>query len=213
MPDDISELEADVAQLRIERTPAPAVGRLRRALQTRRWHRYGLSGPLVVVTLLVVLFFASLVFLLLPSPPQSPRVRPLAGPRVPAGQAGGLLPDLALPVGNTGAIRLRNLRPAVIVLLPVGCRCGALVSDVISSTSASRLPVLLVGESADPPLPRNPPARTRAATDGGGRLGAAYGLAGTPVAIFVRSDGTVSRVLPDAVPGAAVHDEVAGLAG
>lgn len=214
MPDDISELEAEVALLRSEQPARQPEPLLRRMLKTRRWRRYGLSGPLVVVVLLVVLFFASLVFLLLPTPPAPPRVRPLAHPRAAIGQPGGLLPDLALLVGSTEAIRLRSLRPAVVVLLPGGCDCTALVSDVITSTSPSRLQVVLVGQGADPLLPRTAPTnRAHAGTDSGGRLASAFQLAGQPIAIFVRSDGTVSRVLRGAGPGAEIHEEVAGLAG
>lgn len=214
VPDDISELDPEVALLRSETPAQPTPGLLRRLVQTRRWQRYGVSGPLVVIVLLAVAFVASLVFLLLPSTPRPPQVRPLANPRVGPGRPGGLLPDLALPVGVTDAVRLRNLRPAVIVLLPAGCDCTTLVSDVITSTSTSRLQVLLVGQVTDPVLARTTPTnRVRAGTDSGGRLASTYGLAGQPVAVFVRSDGTVSRVLRGAGPGAELHAEIAGLAG
>lgn len=214
VPDDISGLEADIALLHSEQPARQPVPPLRRLLQTRRWQQYGLSGPLVVIVLLVVLFFASLVFLLLPSGPRPPQVRPLAQPRFAPGQTDGLLPDLALPSGETEALRLRNFRPAVVLLLPGGCNCTGLVSDAISSTSALRLQVLLVGEGADPFLPGNSPTkRAHTGSDPGGRLAATYHLTGRPIAIFVRSDGTVARVLPGATPGTQLHDEVAGLAG
>lgn len=213
VPDDISELDSEVEQLRQELV-APRRPRLQRMFETRRWQRYGLSGPLILVVLLVVLFFASLVFLLVPVPPHSPDPRPLAHPRLAPGVVDALLPDLALPVGATSSVRLRTLRPAVIVLLPASCDCSALVEDVIGSTSASRLQVLFVGDRGDPRLPRTAPVeRVRTATDSGGRLAAAYHAARVPIALFVRADGTVTRILRDAKAGADVHQEVEALAG
>ncbi len=215
VPDDISELEAEVTALRRERAQAaPPRSLLRGIVETRRWRRYGLSGPLLVIVLMVVLLFASLVFLLLPASPRSPRVRPLAHPRAPVGQPGALLPDLALTAGMTGAIRLRNVRPAVVLLLPGSCRCGPLVADVLDSTSSPRLPVLLVGEGTDPVLPSTAPtSRVHSGTDPAGRMATTFGLADRPIAVFVRSDGTVSRILRDATAGAELHDELAALAG
>jgi len=213
VPDDISELDSEIEQLRRELT-APRRPRLQRMLETRRWQRYGLSGPLILVVLLVVLFFASLVFLLVPVGPRSPEPRPLAHPAHFPGVVGALLPDLALPVGASGAVRLRTLRPVVVVLVPDGCTCKGLVDDVISSTSTSRLQVLLVGSKADPRLPSSAPVqRVRAAADPTGRLATVYEAGAGPTVLFVRADGTVTRILRDAEPGRDVHQEIEALAG
>ncbi len=213
VPDDISELDSEIEQLRRE-LDVPGRPHLQRIFRTRRWQQYGLSGPLVLVVLLVVLFFASLVFLLVPVPPRAAESRPLAHPTASPGTVGALLPDLALPVGTSGAVRLRNLRPAVVVLVPTGCHCQKLVDDVIASTSAARLQVLFVGTNGDPRLPSTAPVqRVRAATDAEDRLSLIYAAASGPTAVFVRADGTVTRILHDVTPGADIHQEIDALAG
>ncbi len=211
VPDDISELDSEIEQLRRELV-VPRRPRLQRMFETRRWQQYGLSGPLILVVLLVVLFFASLVFLLVPVAPRSPEPQPLAHPAVEPGVVGALLPDLALPMGASGAVRLRTLRPAIVALVPPGCRCQALVDDIISSTSASRLQVLFVGNT-DPRLPSTAPVqRVRAATDSADRLSLVYAAGPGPTAVFVRADGTVTRILRNAKPGADIHQEIDALA-
>lgn len=213
VPDDISELDSEAEQIRREMA-APRRPLLQRVFETRRWQQYGLSGPLILVVLLVVLFFASLVFLLVPVTPHSPEAAPLAHPAVGPGVVGGLLPDLALPVGASGALRVRMLRPGVIVLVPPDCDCRALVDDLISSTSTSRLQVLFVGQDSDPRLPSTaPPQRVRAAVDPQAVLASTYAADTGPTAVFVRADGTVSRILRNAEPGADIHQEVDALAG
>ena len=217
VPDDISELEPEIRAVRGELPMAEERSRrarLGRIFETPRWQRSGLSGPLVAVVLLAVLAFASLVFLLRPATPPSPTPRPLAKPTVAPGVAEALLPDLAVPVGRTGSVRLRNLRPAVIVLVPAKCDCTPLIADVITSTTASRLNVLVLGERQDPPLPRTAPQdRVRAGTDTGGQLAMTYQAGPAPMVLFVRSDGTVARVMHNAEPGAQLHQEIRGLAG
>ncbi|MEP6697485.1 MAG: hypothetical protein ABJA34_11500 [Pseudonocardiales bacterium] len=215
VPDDISELDSEIEQLRRE-LAAPRRPILQRVFETRRWQQYGLSGPLILVVLLVVLFFASLVFLLVPVAPRSPQSRPLAHPSAAVGAVGGLLPDLALPVGATGAVRLRTLRPAVVVVVPDQCDCAALIGDVISSTSAGRVHVLFVGLKADPRLPGTAPVeRVRSASDAEGQLARAYAdgsdVAG-PTALFVRADGTVISILRNARAGVDIHQEVDAIA-
>ncbi|MDQ6875475.1 MAG: hypothetical protein M3042_10505 [Actinomycetota bacterium] len=225
VPDDISELEPEIELLRREFPTAATAGRWRRLLETKRWQRTGLSGPLVTAILLVVLAFASLIFLLRPTGPGLAQARPLAHPTALPGAAGALLPDVALPVGPNDAVRLRNLRPAVLVIAPAACDCARLIDDVVRRTRSAGLQVLVIGVGADPTLPRNAPRdRVHAARDTGGLLASSYGArAGTgsdsgagavaePTAIFVRSDGVVSRVLYPATPGAAVHTEIDGLA-
>ncbi len=213
VPDDISELDAEIESLRRDRRGPGWRRRLLRVLETRRWQRYGMSGPLVVVVLLVVLFFASLVFALLPATPTVARSRPLAHPSAVPGTVGALLPDLALPVAADNAVRLRNLRPAVLIFVPARCDCAALIADVINTTGPTRLKVLLIGEGSDPRVPSTaPPGRVHGATDTEGRLAALYHLSAGPTVVFVRSDGVVTRVMGDAASGGDLRDELNALA-
>lgn len=107
VPDDARELESDRLRWLAEqerRTPLPGQERrrtdrwpaadrpgdgepaprlppvLRRLLLTRRWYRYGLSGPLVVVVLVMVAGVASLAVFLAPRLPPGPPARALASP-------------------------------------------------------------------------------------------------------------------------------------
>lgn len=212
-PDDLSELEEETRAVRAELHGTNRRTGLARLFGTRRRRRFEPSGFLVLVTVIVALFLASLGMFLQPTAPHAPASRPLANPSARPGAADALLPDMALTAGRTHAIRLRNVRPAVLVVVPAGCACDPLVSDVIDSTSASRLKVLLIGPGGDPALPAAVPrSRVSAATDAGGRLAATYDSGLLPLVLFVRSDGTVSRVMHDARPGAELHQEVAALA-
>lgn len=213
VPDDLSELEDESLALRAELHGTPREHGLRRLFGARPRLRYEPSGLLVLVVLVIALFFASLGVFLQPSAPRTPAARALAHPTALPGAAEALLPDLAVTVGRTTALRLRNVRPAVLVVLPAECACGSLVDDVITGTAASRLKVLVIGPSSDPALPSTVPrSRVTAGTDSGGRLAATYQAGSDPLVLFVRSDGTVSRVLHDAKPGAVLHQEIAGLA-
>lgn len=211
-PDDISELDDEIRELRAEShgTYHRPPGRRQRA---RAWRRHESSGLLLLAVLVVALFFASLGVFLHPAAPQPPAQRPLAHPTAAPGTAEALLPDLALASGPTNSVRLRNVRPAVVVVLPADCDCDRLVAEVITSTAASRLKVLVVGQTRDPALPSTAPrSRVSAGTDTSGRLAATYQAGPEPLVVFVRSDGTVSRVMHSAKPGAELDQEVAGLA-
>lgn len=213
VPDDPSELDEESRAVRTQLYGAPHRSGVRGRSASRRWWRHEPSGLLVLVVLVVTLFIASLGVFVQPGPPKAPAPRPLAQPTAVPGAAGALVPDLALAAGRSGSIRLRNVRPAVLVVVPTPCDCAALVTDVITSTAASRLKVLIVGQQGDPELPNTAPrSRVSSGTDTGGRLAAAYRAGSTPLVLFVRSDGTVSRVMRDARPGAELHQEVAWLA-
>ena len=135
-PDDISELDQESRAVRAELHGRVRYGRLSSLFWGRR--RYEPSGLVLLVVLVVALFFASLGVFLQPSAPQSPASRPLAHPTATPGAAEALLPDLALATGRTDSVRLRNVRPAVLIVLPAACDCTALITDVIAGTVASR---------------------------------------------------------------------------
>jgi len=72
VPDDARELAAEAEALRRERRAAARRDRLGRLLLTRRWQRFGVSGPLVALTLVIVAAFGSLLVIFLPSRPDQP---------------------------------------------------------------------------------------------------------------------------------------------
>ena len=81
------------------------------------------------------------------------------------GTVGGLLPDVGLE-SATGVVPARGLRPAVLMLVPDGCNCPALVHDLVGQVEEyPGIAAALVG-SGDPGV-----ARLAVQRDGGnGRL-------------------------------------------
>lgn len=155
IPDDARELTAEVEALRRERRRDA-----RRAWMPRLFPRprYGLSGPLIALSVLIAGVFSSLIFLL-PTGPASPRQQRLGRPTAPAGSVGGLLPDVRLSSSTGSTVRTRDLRPAVVLVLPKSCACAALIDEIVTDTTTGRLAVLVVteGSSAPRPLPNNAP--------------------------------------------------------
>jgi len=206
VPDDARDLELDVRAWQREQAAAARRGRLDRLVRTRRWRRYGLSGPLVAGVLAIVAVFGSLLALLVPSGARDRASRqPLdPAPLAPAGRVGGLLLDRPLLVDGVER-SVRELRPAVLALVPIPCRCGALV-DELSGQAAEfglRLVVVAPGRQDDElaglvAAARHGPALP--AYDADGRLARDYGALG-PTLVLVRDDGRVTGVARQARPG------------
>ena len=100
--------------------------------------------------------------------------------------------------------RLREFRPAVLALAPVGCGCDAVLAEVGAAVTRQRLSFLLV----DRTLPALPAGLTEPATvrltEPTGALAAAYDAErsgrrtpGGPVLVLVGADGQVQRTLPE----------------
>jgi hypothetical protein len=159
IPDDAAELEADRQAYLDEqargvgreegpdwalREPTPSLPRL---FQTRRWKRYGLSGPLVIAVLLAVTVVGSLMTVLRPDVSAVPTPLPLSEPAPGAAPAtvGALMPDALVTLDNV-PLALRRLRPAVLVVVPPACpTCDDVISDVSAQTRSRQLRTLLVG--------------------------------------------------------------------
>ncbi|HWA65330.1 MAG TPA: hypothetical protein VG899_03050 [Mycobacteriales bacterium] len=148
VPDDISELAADIAAYHRE---------LRRARRGRRFTRSNArraTGPIFALALATAL--AGLVALMLtvmaPQAVQPPSAAPLAAPTVADGSVGGLLPEVTL-TGPNGPVDSRAvaLRPAVFALVPVGCACKALLDGLGGEAYSEGLPLAVVVPSASDP--------------------------------------------------------------
>lgn len=210
VPDDARELVRDVEALHRERRAQQRRSRLARLLLTRRWQRYGLSGPLVVAVLIVVGLFGALLTLLRPSFPTEAGAAPLADPTARPGAIGGLLP-LGAVTTPAGATRTRDLaRPGVLLLVPVPCRCDDVLGPLVDQVRQASRDVRLLSTGAQDPdgrqvtALRGGPARgvTTSGVDEQGVLAAAYDS--TPgagiTAVFVNPDGVVADVVRDVAP-------------
>lgn len=206
VPDDARELALDVRAYRREQAASRRRAVLDRVVRTRRWRRYGLSGPLVTIILVIVAIFGGLLALAVPggersSAPQRPlEVRPPA----PVGSVGGLLTDRRVSVRGEER-RVRELRPAVLALLPAPCACGPLVDElsgqaaefgvrlvlVVAGPRSDELPDLVAAARHGPVLP---------AYDASGQLAQDYDARG-PTLVLVRDDGRVTAVERDARTG------------
>lgn len=225
VPDDARELDAVARQVRRERRVAA-----RRAWFARLVRRGPAPfGPFGILALAVVAVLGSLV-LLFPSTPTSPKQSRPSRPASTPGAAGALLPDLQLTESSGARVRLRSVRPAVVLVLPSGCPCQPLLADVVTRTGAAGLSLLVVAEAAKPLAlpPETAGQRVRSLADPGWQLEKTYAPAATgpvvlpastapsaaptpPLALFVRSDGLVNRVLVDPVVGEVLHNEITAL--
>ena len=194
---------------------------LRRVFLTRRWQRYGLSGPLVALVLVLVAGVASLAVFLAPRLSPPPPARPLASPTTAAGSVGGLLPAAELRTASGGSVPSRSLRPAVIALVADDCGCATVLAEARRQAREFALPLWLVT-----PLRSRPAAELLARSaqttpvavleDVTGALGTAFpprGAAGGGVTLLlVRADGVLRTLVRPASTGLRLEAQLAGLA-
>ncbi|HEY6797017.1 MAG TPA: hypothetical protein VI248_20280 [Kineosporiaceae bacterium] len=212
IPDDASELEPDRLAWLAERRALRRREVIRRLLLARRWERHGLSGPLAIACLAFTTAVAALVVAVVPqSAPKRPAAAPLAeasvasaasSPAPPAAETAGgpvigrLLPAVQLD-GDARAVSTRDLRPAVLALVPAGCSaCAATVGAVYRQAQEFRLDLWIVGPLRSRALLRQ---LVQASTSGGARWAedAAGLLAATLAArgltlVTVRADGVIA---------------------
>jgi hypothetical protein len=202
VPDDASALDADrdayLRELAAE-SGLPGSDPTESAPAVVRPHR--ISGPLVTAVLLVVALVGSLMTVLAPRNAPAPAARPLATATLqPAGEVGGLLPDVTFAEGPL-QVPARSIRPAVFLLIPADCAdCAEVVSAVQHQVRSHRLQLVLVGPPAQQEqltgLDRSGAAgEAILALDATGAIEHAYGN-GTPTLVAVAADGIVSTVDP-----------------
>lgn len=203
IPDDIRELDAEVRayhrEQRRDRRDTVLRGAFGRLLPTgsrRRRYRM-LSLPLVLALLLPATLVIVTMLVMLPQTLRDePHQLPLAHPAVSAGRPGGLLPAGSVTVdGQTDP--LRNLRPAVLVVVPAACDCDAALAQVDRQAADYGLRVYLFAPASEADhitrLVEQLVGATGVASDPRGLL-RAYAPAG-PTALFVHADGVVDDVV------------------
>jgi anti-sigma factor RsiW len=214
VPDDLRELEPEIAAYHRELEVARRQAR-RRQLRRRflpRWMRGGLPSPVFTAILLVVATTGLLLSVFAPVTQESARQLPissLANPKQAPGTVGGLLPaNVELISSDNRHIQARNVRPAVLILVPAGCKCASLIHQIVGQVNAvSPGPyTLIVSAGTDTTA-----ATLASAKDGGndltlgvrdpkGVLAKAYSASDTaPTLVLVGGDGVTQapRVFHD----------------
>ncbi|WP_163513685.1 hypothetical protein [Fodinicola acaciae] len=216
VPDDASALAAEAEQVRAELRAERRRRRWEKVLRGRRWERYGMSGPLVILVLVVVSSIAALLIAVLPTTaPRVPQAAPLARPATSPGLPGGLLPDVQLHRVDGSAVALRGIRPAVVLLVADACDCQSVIEAYIDATAAPRLELLVVGEHRRPAVPELAMSRIVGLTDPAAALTRAlpvHSHPGQPTSVLVRDTGVIARIVIDATDASALHDDITALA-
>jgi len=200
VPDDLRDLAAEVAAYQRERRQAARRERLRVLFGVRRWRRFGLSGPVVVGVLLGFVLVASLATLLAPLLDPPPQPAPLAAENLATpGSQGALLPDLKVTVNGLPR-PVRDLRPAVLALVPSGCECASQIDHIRRETTSYALPLYLVGAGGQDDELTTLAADAGAVTteivlDEAGTLRTTYAATDLTL-VLVHADGVVEAVIP-----------------
>jgi hypothetical protein len=183
---------------------------LQRMFLTGRWRQHGVSGPLVIVVLLAVAMLGATISLASPHvarSPTEPVSLTLADPGVRPGLEGGLVPDVQL-TGSAGRSSARDLRPAVLALLPASCGCTGALGSLVLQAESEGLMVFVVSRPAQSAeaaqltmrLSGNEGADVRAMVDPQGALSDAYSARGLTV-VPVHADGVTEAPSRDFAGG------------
>ena len=202
VPDDLSELQPDVEAYHRELRHAARRRRFARVTRTTAWQRFALPATVAIGSLAV----AGAVFAILTLGHQQPIVGPQATPistsagLAATGQVGGLLPSLTVRA-DSGPINVRDLRPALVALVPLRCNCAALINDLAGQAQEAKLPLVVVAPSTTDAEVSALPGQVHDGTvqtvfDLHGELRATYSAVGVTV-LGLRPDGVVSFVRAD----------------
>lgn len=154
IPDDPAELAAEAEALRAELRDTGEEGHTRAWLRGRHLAKFPAARVhsndrrtsfFFGACLGLVAIIIAIVPLVTHAPHPVPRLasRALASSAITPGKPGGLMPDLQVTI-RAHPVPLRDLRPAVFVLLPAGCACSSVVRNVVATASADLAAVYLV---------------------------------------------------------------------
>jgi hypothetical protein len=198
IPDDLSELDAEVRALRRERRTQRRRARLRRLTGSGRT-----GGPLLMVALLLIAGVAGLLVMFQP--------RRTPGNVTPLGAAQATdrrLPDAPVRLVDGTTRRIRDFHPAVLALAPIGCRCDAELTAAGTAAHRHNVTLYLVDRVLPPLPPGLSDATTVQLVEPTGVVAERYSaeragkrIDGGPVLVLVGGGGQVVQVLPEASPG------------
>jgi hypothetical protein len=217
IPDDARELDPDVQayhrELRAQRRQ-----RLFRRLGGSIT-RDGMVLPLLASCLALTLLAGTLLTMFTARRATPPVVRTATAPRSArpaAGQNGGLLPD-AIVLADRKTVSVRTLSPAVLLLVPIPCRCTAAARRLVSQARRAKVSIYLVAAGRAVARARSlarqnnmPPGQVL--YDSRDTLGGTYKRTGL-TAVLVFPDGSVSKVEPALGPTVQLEPEMAALRG
>jgi hypothetical protein len=215
VPDDLRDLQADVDAYHREQRLLTRRRRLRRITGSRLWQR--LATPVAVLVGSTAL--AGVVFAVLtvdsPRPAQQPVAVPVAAhPAAPVGEMGGLVPDVTVrsrvgvldPAGReVTSMSLRDLRPALVALVPLHCSCTGLLGDLAGQADEYGLLLVVVAPAASDAEIDSLPGqlhrgRVLPVFDANGSTAATYAATGVTV-LTVGRDATVGFIRRNVVRG------------
>lgn len=197
VPDDISELDAEVRALRRERRVQRRRDRLRRLTGSGRT-----TGPVLLVAVLLVAGMAGLLVLFQPR-----RTAGTVATLDNSPTADHLLPDVLVTLADGSRRAVRDLRPGVFALAPIGCDCDAELAAVGTAAHRHNVTFFLLDRTL-PPLPAGlTEATTTRLLEPTGTIAERYAaekngrrVGPGPVLVLVGASGQVQRVLPQASP-------------
>lgn len=222
IPDDARELDRDLLAYRREERQRRRHARVRRLL--RPFTRSGLAVPLIAGALIIALVGGALITVFGPRPtPDPPRRSVVPRSSAAPGKVGGPLPDAEVTVSGS-TTPLRDVRPGVIGIVPPGCRCQAVLTELARRTSERKLKFWVVAAGRNEAGTVGKPGkravdelrsladgvrqgRPAVVDDARGVLTGTYGAppvpGGTPgvTAVLVHTDGVVGAVRHSVKPG------------
>jgi hypothetical protein len=210
VPDDIRSLQSDVDAYHRELRDARRHRLTRRLTASRLWRR----GATPVAVTATALGLAAVVFavLTLGDPGVGHRALPASvatAPQAATGEVNGLLPDLTVRAASGEARSVRDLRPALVALLPLHCDCAALVDSLAGQAETVGAPLVAVAPAGVDAEVAALPGRTHSGQvtayfDSAHALADVYSAVGVTL-LVVAPDATVRYVRYDVHTGAHVE--------
>jgi hypothetical protein len=202
VPDDIRALQADIDAYHRELRDARRPEFVRRLIATRLWRRG--ATPLALVA--AALGCAGVVFavLTLGDPGVGRRALPTpiaTAPVAAVGDVNGLLPDLTVRTVTGEARSVRQLRPALVALLPLHCNCAALVDSLAGQAETVGASLVAIAPSAQDAEVASLPGRTH-----GGQVLAYFDPTHALADVYSAVGVTLLVVAPDATVRHLLHD-------
>src|SRR4051794_36328524 len=145
VPDDISALQAEIDAYHRELRASRRRRIVRRLTGIGAWRRS--ATPVAVVAAALGVAAVVLAMLTLADPGLGRRAIRLpvaSAPPVPVGAEHGLLPDVTVRTASGEPRSVRDVRPALVALLPLHCRCADLINSLAGQAEEVGAPLVAV---------------------------------------------------------------------